>query len=68
MGMNLFIFDTETRQLVVSSQFWLYFILALPLTAITLILGRWQIERQKRKSGNGARPEDTGETNSDKMV
>lgn len=40
LGSNLIDFDTETRNIIVSHQFWLFFVIALPLTGLT-ILGWW---------------------------
>ncbi|KAI4678740.1 uncharacterized protein J4E84_008558 [Alternaria hordeiaustralica] len=35
-GMNLVDFDSESRNLVLSKQLWLYFVISVPLTALTL--------------------------------
>lgn len=39
-GMNLVEFDSDSHNLVVSKQFWLYFVISVPLTAATLVC--WQ--------------------------
>lgn len=42
MGMNFFIQDLETRRIIVSPQFWIYFSVSIPLTVITIVFWRWQ--------------------------
>ncbi|OSS48593.1 hypothetical protein B5807_06931 [Epicoccum nigrum] len=39
-GMNLVDFDSDSHNIVVSKQFWLYFVISVPLTAATLVC--WQ--------------------------
>jgi cell division protein FtsL len=41
--MNLVDFNTESRDLVLSNQFWLYFMVSIPLTALTLAYWKWRI-------------------------
>ena len=48
MGMNLVVFDTQSRNLVISSQFWLFFLISLPLTALTLLFWKWMMWRHQR--------------------
>jgi hypothetical protein len=54
--MNLVDFDSETRNLIVSNQFWLYFMVSVPLTAVTLAC--WQYRMQAYRKGYA-----TGDTN-----
>ena len=35
-GMNLFVFDASTRQIVIAKDFWVFVVIFLPLTAVTL--------------------------------
>ncbi|KAH8723313.1 hypothetical protein GQ44DRAFT_804389, partial [Phaeosphaeriaceae sp. PMI808] len=49
LGMNLFNFDTKSHHLVVSTQFWIYFVIALPLTTVTLIFWKWKTWRHQRR-------------------
>jgi hypothetical protein len=48
--MNLVDFDEGTRNLVVSNQFWLYFVISIPLTALTSACWNWNSSR--RRVGN----------------
>jgi hypothetical protein len=41
-GMNLVDFDSNSRNLLVSNQFWLYFVISVPLTVVTLACWRWR--------------------------
>ncbi|OAL48073.1 hypothetical protein IQ07DRAFT_112162 [Pyrenochaeta sp. DS3sAY3a] len=47
-GMNLVDFDTDTRNLLVSNQFWLYFLVSIPLTAVTLACWRCRMRTYRR--------------------
>ncbi|KAJ8115232.1 hypothetical protein OPT61_g3078 [Boeremia exigua] len=42
-GMNLVDFDSSSHNLLVSRQFWLYFVIAIPLTAATLMCWRYKL-------------------------
>ncbi|KAI4611678.1 hypothetical protein J4E83_007928 [Alternaria metachromatica] len=42
-GMNLVDFDSESRNLVLSKQLWLYFVISVPLTALTLACWKWRM-------------------------
>jgi hypothetical protein len=41
-GMNLVDFDSNSRNLLVSNQLWLYFVISVPLTVVTLACWRWR--------------------------
>ncbi|KAH7076862.1 hypothetical protein BKA63DRAFT_291670 [Paraphoma chrysanthemicola] len=43
-GMNLVDFDTESRNIVLSNQVWLYFVISVPLTALTLACWKWRMQ------------------------
>jgi hypothetical protein len=64
--MNLVDFDSETRNLIVSNQFWLYFMITVPLTAVTLAC--WRCRMQTYRKGyviEGTNPtEDTSSVKS----
>ncbi|KAJ8117088.1 hypothetical protein OPT61_g1628 [Boeremia exigua] len=47
-GMNLVDFDSESRNLLVSNQLWLYFIISVPLTVMTLACWRWRMQSYRR--------------------
>lgn len=51
MGMNFFVLDSSTKEVIVSPQLWIYFCVSLPLTAVTMLLWRWNtlrnLERKK---------------------
>jgi len=58
-GMNLVDFDSKSRNLVLSKQLWLYFVISVPLTALTLACWKWRMrmyrdgdmnEHEERKS------------------
>lgn len=49
-GMNLVAFNDDTRNLVVSHQFWLYFMVSVPLTAVTLACWRFSMQRYRNNS------------------
>jgi hypothetical protein len=51
-GMNLVAFNADTRNLVVSHQFWLYFMVSVPLTAVTLACWRFSMQRYRNSSLN----------------
>jgi hypothetical protein len=40
MGTNFFAMNPSTHSIVVSSQFWIYFCISLPMTALTMWLSR----------------------------
>ena len=42
-GMNLVDFDSSSHNLLVSKQLWLYFVIAIPLTAATLMCWRYKL-------------------------
>jgi hypothetical protein len=50
--MNLVAFNADTRNLVVSHQFWLYFMVSVPLTAVTLGCWRFSMQRYRNSSLN----------------
>ncbi|KAF2129636.1 hypothetical protein P153DRAFT_22948 [Dothidotthia symphoricarpi CBS 119687] len=43
-GMNLVDFDSGSRDLVLSNQLWLYFVISVPLTALTLAYWKWRMQ------------------------
>lgn len=47
--MNLFDFDNNTGRFKSSPDLWLFFVLAVPLTILTLGLG-WYFDREGRKA------------------
>jgi hypothetical protein len=47
-GMNLVDFDSDTRNLLVSKQLWLYFVISIPLTVMTLACWRWRMQTYRR--------------------
>ncbi|KAH7070305.1 hypothetical protein FB567DRAFT_554807 [Paraphoma chrysanthemicola] len=47
-GMNLVDFDLDTRNLLVSNQFWLYFLVSIPLTAVTLACWRCRMQTYRK--------------------
>ncbi|KAF2621211.1 hypothetical protein BU25DRAFT_483274 [Macroventuria anomochaeta] len=47
-GMNLVDFDSESRNLLVSKQLWLYFVISVPLTVMTLACWRWRMQTYRR--------------------
>jgi hypothetical protein len=49
-GMNLVAFNADTRNLVVSHQFWLYFMVSVPLTAVTLACWRFSMQRYRNST------------------
>ena len=63
-GMNLVEFDSESRNLVLSNQFWLYFVISVPLTALTLACWKWRMQmyskghmdEEKKPKKNKKRP------------
>lgn len=46
--MNLVDFDSESRNLLVSKQLWLYFVISIPLTVMTLACWRWTMHTYRR--------------------
>jgi hypothetical protein len=56
-GTNLIAFDTDTRNLLVSNQFWLYFLVSIPLTAVTLAC--WRCRMQTYRKGYNSSEEDS---------
>jgi hypothetical protein len=46
--MNLVDFESKSRNLVVSDQFWLYFVISVPLTAVTLVCWRYIMQRYRK--------------------
>ncbi|KAF1849417.1 uncharacterized protein K460DRAFT_90675 [Cucurbitaria berberidis CBS 394.84] len=53
LGMNLLEFDSESRNLVVSKQLWLYFVIAIPLTALTLVCWKWNMLQHPKSYKHG---------------
>ncbi len=50
--MNFFVFDPDTRNIVIGDDFWVYVVTWLPLTAVTIaiyILTLWLTARRKGK-------------------
>lgn len=47
-GMNLVEFDSGSRNLVMSNQFWLYFVISIPLTALTLACWKWRMQMYRK--------------------
>ncbi|KAI9660943.1 MAG: hypothetical protein M1821_009270 [Bathelium mastoideum] len=54
LGMNLFEFNTNTRKITVSNEFWLYFVISIPLTALTLGCWKWKMWRHRMKHASTA--------------
>ena len=54
-GMNLVDFDTESRNLVLSKQLWLYFVISVPLTALTLACWKWRMRMYRDSDMNEER-------------
>ncbi|KAI4659142.1 uncharacterized protein J4E78_005566 [Alternaria triticimaculans] len=52
-GMNLVDFDTESRNLVLSKQLWLYFVISVPLTALTLACWKWRMRLYRDSDMHG---------------
>jgi hypothetical protein len=60
--MNLVDFDSNSRDLVVSNQFWLYLVISVPLTAATLACWQYTLYKYrksyligiKKQLGNGS--------------
>ncbi|KAF2438505.1 hypothetical protein P171DRAFT_491170 [Karstenula rhodostoma CBS 690.94] len=50
-GMNLVDFDSQSRNLAVSNQMWLYFVISVPLTAVTLLCWRWRMRIYRQGYG-----------------
>lgn len=47
--MNLFDFDNSNRGLSISTQFWIFPVIAIPLTALTLGTWYWLTKRRLRQ-------------------
>ncbi|RMZ72166.1 Mg2+ transporter -like Zinc transport [Pyrenophora seminiperda CCB06] len=47
-GMNLVDFDEKSRNLIVSHQFWLYFVISVPLTVVTLLCWHYRMQAYRR--------------------
>jgi hypothetical protein len=58
--MNLVDFDPESRNLVVSNQFWLYFTISVPLTAVTLVCWRCRMHAYRKGSIDDDAPATAG--------
>jgi hypothetical protein len=54
-GMNLVDFDSESRNLVLSKQLWLYFVISVPLTALTLACWKWRMRMYRNSDMNEER-------------
>ena len=50
-GMNLVDFDPQTRNLSVSKHMWLYFVISIPLTVVTLLCWRWRMRIYRQGYG-----------------
>jgi hypothetical protein len=48
-GTNLVNFDVESHNLLVSNQFWLYFVISIPLTMATLMFWMWKTQSYKKE-------------------
>lgn len=46
--MNLVDFDSHSHSLLVSNQFWLYFVISIPLTVVTLVCWRWKMQSYRK--------------------
>lgn len=55
-GMNLFVFDSETKSLIVAKDFWLYWAVTIPVTIFILLLWNYWVWVEKRE-GQGNRNE-----------
>lgn len=51
--MNLVDFDSDSHNLLVSNQFWLYFVISIPLTVVTLVCWRWKMESYRKADPTG---------------
>ena len=51
-GMNLVDFDSASRNLVLSKQLWLYFVISVPLTALTLACWKWRMRMYREGEVN----------------
>ncbi|KAI1667130.1 CorA Mg2+ transporter protein [Pyrenophora tritici-repentis] len=47
-GMNLVDFDSDSHNLLVSKQFWMYFVISIPLTIATLVCWRWTMQAYRQ--------------------
>ena len=53
-GMNLFVFDTASRKLVIAKDFWIYALCFVPLTLITVVSAWvWKRIDDNRRAGEG---------------
>ncbi|CAN9247976.1 unnamed protein product [Alternaria alternata] len=52
-GMNLVDFDSHSHDLLVSNQFWLYFVISIPLTVATLVCWRWKMHSYRKANPTG---------------
>ena len=59
-GMNLVDFDSESRNLVLSKQLWLYFVISVPLTALTLACWKWRMRMYRDGDMNEERGSTAG--------
>jgi hypothetical protein len=48
-GMNLVDFDSGSHNILVSNQFWLYFVISVPLTVATLACWRWRMRAYREE-------------------
>lgn len=44
--MNLVAFDSGSRKLLLSRHLWLYFVISIPLTIVTLVCWKWNMSRR----------------------
>ncbi|ORY05178.1 hypothetical protein BCR34DRAFT_48884 [Clohesyomyces aquaticus] len=48
-GMNFFQFDTPSRTLIVAKSIWQYFVIAIPITIITIIIWNYWVRLETKK-------------------
>lgn len=46
--MNLLDIDSKFHDLLVSNQFWLYFVISIPLTIATMVCWRWRMQTYRK--------------------
>ena len=46
-GMNLIAFDSESHRLLLSQHLWLYFVISVPLTILTLACWKWKMSKRR---------------------
>jgi hypothetical protein len=60
-GMNLLDFNSDSRNLVVSNQLWLYFVISVPLTVVTLACWRFSMWRYRQSYLKGEEKQEIGD-------